>query len=368
MVIAVDAGCLGITDERLKGGVYQVSVHLLEELTAIDRKNTYLLYSFHPIDEVVMKGFGRKTKNLIVTPTKGWMKIWLPMQLLQDRPDVFLGLNQALPQQVPHVSKYKTVVLFYDIAFEKYPSMYSYTGSLEKLHGQSKYAAAHADRLISVSQATKKDIQSIYGIPKDKISVEYPGVEDVFFTNTKAYPYQYPYFLFVGAFKKTKNIPTLLNAFNYFSEKTEKEYHLLLVGADKWIDPDIEDVLRRLPPKIQKRVKTLGFVEEQILPMLYRGAEAFVSPSFYEGFGLPFLEAMASDVPIIGSNHGSIPEIVQEYGVLVDPRDAKAISDAMYEITQNSLVKKSMSAKALNRAKEFTWEKFAQGIYETLQI
>lgn len=366
MVIAVDAGCLGISDERLKGGVYQVAVHLFEELSIIDRKNTYILYSFHPIDEVVMKRFGKKVHNQVITPAKGWMKIWVPMQLLQDRPDIFLGLNQAIPQQVPHVTKYKSVVLFYDIAFEKYPTMYSYTGSLEKLHDNSKYAAEHADKIVSISQSTRKDIQSIYGRPKENITVAYPGVDPIFFSNTKAYPYQFPYFLFVGAFKKTKNVPAILKAFDYFSEKVDTEYHLLLVGADKWMDPDIEDVFRRMPMKLQKRVKTLGFVEEGILPMLYKGAVGFVAPSFYEGFGLPVLEAMASGIPVISSNHGSIPEIIQDGGILVDPRDARALSEAMYQVVQNPALKSTIVAKSLKRAKMFSWEKFARGVYDVL--
>src|SRR5437868_616190 len=129
MKIGVDAGCLGIKDERLKVGVYRVVVGLLRQLGKIDTVNRYNLYSFYPIDKELMRSFGPRMRNVLVVPSRGWMKIWLPFRILSQRPDVFLGLNQALPDKIANQPNYKAVAFFYDLAFEKFPEMYEYSGS-----------------------------------------------------------------------------------------------------------------------------------------------------------------------------------------------------------------------------------------------
>ncbi len=368
MVISVDAGCLGINEERLKVGVYQIAVHLFRRLKELDKTNTYLLYSFEPIDDELLQTFGENVKNIVVTPSKGWMKVWVPMQILRDNPDVFLGLTQAIPQKIPHITNYQTIVLFHDIAFEKYPTMYSYSGSLDKLHEHSKYAAENADKIISVSTTTKKDLQTQYNIPTNKIDVIHPGVDEVFGENVIPYLSKKPYFLFVGAFKKIKNVPGIIQGFQYFSEQTGLEYELMLVGGDKWFDSDIAIALQRLPQRVSKQVKMMGFVDDTLLRQLYAGALAFVSPSFYEGFGLTFVEAMASGIPVIGSTHGSIPEIVWDCGILVNPRDPKAIGDAMVRIANDARLREQLKIKSKERAKAFSWETFAKEVLKIITI
>src|SRR5438034_10973470 len=102
MKIGVDAGCLGIKDDRLKVGVYRVAVELLRQLGKIDKANRYYLYSFYPIDKKLMESFGPRMSNVLVVPSRGWMRIWLPFRILSQRPDVFLGLNQALPRKIAY--------------------------------------------------------------------------------------------------------------------------------------------------------------------------------------------------------------------------------------------------------------------------
>lgn len=357
MLIGVDAGCLGIKDKRLKVGVYEVAKNLLQVLSKIDKKNNYLLYSFYPIEQSLMKSFGPKMKNIVVTPTRGWMKAWLPMKIRKDKPDVFLALSQATPSYMPFRKKPYTISIFYDLAFEKLPKMYP--GSLSKLKRQSRDSAQNSDAIISISQSTKKDLIKLYKTNSKKIFLSYPGVSKTFKNTGKKYKSNKPYFLFIGSLKKTKNVPGIIRGFNYFLEKTELDFDLYIIGGDKWFDNEIKQVSKNA---LGNKIKFLGFIKEDKLAPLYRGAIAFVSPSFYEGFGLPMLEAMKSGCPVISSKAGSVPEVVGNAGVLVNPKNVKALGEAMIEIAKNTRKRKSLVKDGLKRADNFSWDKFAADV------
>lgn len=363
MKIGVDAGCLGITDERLKVGVYQVVKNLLIQLGKMDHENDYLLYSFAPIDKQLMKEFGVNMKNVVVIPSRGWTKIWLPLRLLLDEPKVFLALNQAAPFKFL-TSSYKTLGIFYDIAFEKYPALYSYAASVKRHKTHSKYLAETGDSFIAISQKTKEDVMKIYGISSDKITVAYPGVGDVL--DVLPYENKLPYFLFVGAFKKSKNIPAILKALRKFLDLSKKQYDLLLVGGDKWLDPEITQVFQKLPKNVQNHIKILGFVDEKTLVSLYKGTVALVSPSLYEGFGLPFVEAMKYGCPVIASNRGSLPEVIGDAGILVAPFNIEELSLALQQMT-NGKQREDLIAKSKKQAAKYTWENFAKIVLEKIK-
>lgn len=363
MKIGVDAGCLGVRDERLKVGVYTVVKNLLIELGKSDKKNSYLLYSFYPIERELLAAFGRNMKNIVI-PSRGWLRISLPLRLLKDRPDVFLAANQALPVQLPF-ARYKTVGLFYDIAFEKFPSLYSYAASVKKHRDNSKYLAQHADLLLAISKSTKKDIEDFYHILSKKILIAHPGI--VALKKQSSYKSKKPYFLFVGAFKKSKNIPVLLSAFATFRKKSKKDYQLLLVGGDKWLDPEIGKTLASLDKNTQKNIVQLGFVDEKRLVSLYSSAVAFVSPSLYEGFGLPFLEAQSLDCPVIASNQGALPEVVSTSGILVDPTNHAEIIRAMEKISFNKSLRLSLIKKGKQNIKKYSWKTFAKTVQSAIE-
>lgn len=375
MKIGVDAGCLGITDPQLQVGVYQVAKNLLVQLGKIDTKNEYFLYSFVPIEKQVLSEFGNCMRNIVVKPSKGWNKVWLPVQLAKDKPDIFLGLSQSLPAAALF-SSYKSIAFLYDLAFETYPDMYP--DSYEKLHNQTNALIKHAPHIITISQATKEAIIAS-DLSEDKISVVYPGVRDVVFPKDSGpsnlageqagmTPIKSgrPYFLFVGALKRIKNVPTLLKAFAHFFERSKKEYDLVLIGGKKWFDTDIEVVLQEMPEQYRKHIQFLGFVDDATMAAYYQGATAFVSPSLYEGFGLPFVEAMAAGCPVIGSNAGAIPEVVSDAGILVDPLDVTGLANAMERVSAYTSLRLKMKEAGIKRAKHFSWETFAQGVLEII--
>lgn len=358
MLIGVDAGCLGVRDERLKVGVYQMAKNLLLELGKIDQQNSYLLYSFYPIEKKLLLKFGRRMHNIIVKPSRGWLKIWLPLQMAKDKPDIFLALSQAVPLKLPFSPRPYTIGFIYDVAFEKFPAMYS--SSLIKLQKNTREVVKNSNFILTISNSTKEDIVSLYGISAKKIKPLYPGVSKIFNSKGVKCQSKKQYFLFVGALKKIKNVPNIVKGFSYFLRKTKKDYDLILIGGDKWLDENIQKTVVGL--KAERCIKTLGYVDEDKLARLYRSAVAFVSPSFYEGFGLTFLEAMASGCPVIGSKSGSIPEVVRNCGILVNPKSPKEIGKAMIILTQNQKARNKYIKRGIIRSKQFSWHTFAEKV------
>lgn len=353
MIIAVDAGCLSVADTSLKAGVYYVSLNLLRELSSIDTKNTYILYSFRPIPKDVMKQFSPKWKNSVL-PSKGWLSVSLPLAFAQRKPDVFLALSQAMPWYHP----FKTIGFIHGLDF--LPEFHGERN--KKLKKNSEYMIKQADHIVTTSEFLKKSLVSHYQC--NNVSVFPLGVNPLFFTDEKKHAEKIPYFLFVGTLKPSKNIPTILHAFAAFLQKTKKEYTLLLIGSDFWLDQQVTETIKSLI--IQKQVKVISAVDNELLVGYYRGATAFVSPSLYEGFGLPFVEAMAAGCPVIGSTAGAIPEIVGDAGILVDPMDVQGLANAMERIAAYTSLRLKLKELGIKRAKHYSWESFAKGVLQLI--
>lgn len=361
MIIGVDAGCLGVKDKRLKVGVYQAARNLLEQIGKMDKKNTYVLYSFYRIDTSLVKSFGPNFKNVVVKPVRGWTKIWLPLQLLKDKPDVFLGLSQALPLKLP-LQTYKSILIVYDIAFEYHHALYK--DSWRKLHEETSHAVKSAESIIAVSQATKTDLIATYAVSPERITVSYLGGRKL--PKPKAYDQQKDFYLFVGSLKPSKNIPRLLDAFHRFLEKTHADIDLLLVGGDKWIDERIEESMQKLPEKTKKQIKFVGNIDDDELAWLYEKTLCMVSPSIMEGFGLPFVEALSFGKPVIGPLTGSVPEVVGDAGILVDPKAVQAIATALTRMG-DARQRDIFAKKAKQQAARFDWQIFAKTVYTAIQ-
>ncbi len=352
MIIGVDAGCLGITDNRLKAGVYYVAFHLLQELSLLDTKNKYILYSFHPISKEIMQQFSHSWENTVLS-SKGWLSISLPLAFAKQKPDIFLALSQAMPWHHP-----KTIGFVHGLDF--LPEFHG--GRNKKLKNNSEYMIRHADKLITTSLFLKESLMKQYH--RENIVVSPLGVDENFFINEEKYIANVPYFLFVGSLKPSKNIPHILKAFSLFLEKTKKEFTLLLIGSDFWFDKHISETIKSL--KLEKHLTILPFVENTSLPAYYKGATAFISPSLYEGFGLPFVEAMASGCPVIGSNVGALPEIVGDAGILVDPLDIYSLANAMERMAAFTSLRLRLQEQGKRKAKEFTWKNFAKGVFDVM--
>jgi len=359
MKIGVDAGAVGIHDKRLKVGVYHLSVQLLLHLGKIDRSNQYFLYSFHTIDKKLLSTFGDNFQNIVVRPRKGWASIWLPLRARRDKIDVFLGLNQFVPNFLSKNTR--KIGFIYDLAFLKYPHMFPDSGG--QLTRITESVISKSDDIVTISHNSKKDIMKHYRVEGKNIHVIYPGYKKLKVQKGK----KADYFLFIGALKKGKNIPNVILAFDIFQKNHSSDIKLIIVGGDKWRDDGIKKAMNEVSGGTKRKVIFEGHVSDRELEKLYSKALAFVSPSFYEGFGLTHVEAMASGIPVIASDKGSLPEVVGDAGILVDPNSPQQIAKAMLSISKNKKLRDQLSKKGVEKSKNYSWIKFAKGLHERIQ-
>lgn len=232
-----------------------------------------------------------------------------------------------------------------------------------------------ADKIITISNYTKYDLINETGISSDKIETIYLGVDEQFRVLPqeevenikKKYNLPEKFILYVGSEQSRKNFPMLIKAF----KKLLKDFNLQNIKLVKVGRPQISTSQRQktfnliYQLNLQKDIIFIDYVSEEDLTSIYNAASLFVFPSLYEGFGLPPLEAMACGTPVITSNVTSIPEVVGDGGILIDPYDIKNLANAMYEMLTNNGLSDEMIKKGLNRAKIFRWEKTAN---ETLKV
>lgn len=232
-----------------------------------------------------------------------------------------------------------------------------------------------AEFIIAISHSTKKDLVKLYSIPEERIKVIYLGIDHEHFCERERtsslyqmfdLPPQYKYILHLSMEARRKNVAGIIQAF----AKLRKEYGLDDVKLIKAGAPTHQRDRRRNLNLIEKlrleeSVIFLDDIPEKDLPSLYGAADLFVFPSFYEGFGLPPLEAMACGTPVITSNTSSLPEVVGDAGIMVDPHDVNGLAKAMYDVLTNDQLRENLVKKGLERAKLFSWEKTAR---ETLRV
>lgn len=232
-------------------------------------------------------------------------------------------------------------------------------------------SARRAARVIAISEASKQDVVDLLGIPAEQVAVTYLGVDSgVFYphaaTDVEAVlarcGVSQPYVLYVGKLEPRKNLPALIEAFDSISH-IFPDHSLVIAGNPGW---DYQVVYERAKQvSCRERICFTGFVSDMDLPALYSGADLFVYPSSYEGFGIPVLEAMACGTPVITSNVSSLPEVAGDAGLLVDPLDIAGLAGVMRRVLTDAELCQQMRKRGLKRAKQFTWEKAA---WRTLQV
>ncbi|ABD41837.1 glycosyl transferase, group 1 [Methanospirillum hungatei JF-1] len=222
-----------------------------------------------------------------------------------------------------------------------------------------------SDKILAISEHTKRDLIIRYQIPPDKIDVTHLGVSNHFRPYDHDLIQQYklkksllnPYILFVGALEPKKNIPNLIKSF-WMCLKKKPDLNLVLAGKPSWKYDEIFSLIHSL--KLEKKIRVLNFIPYEELPLLYNGAEVFVFPSKYEGFGLPPLESMKCGTPVIVSNRSSLPEIVGENGLMVNPDNVLELKNLILKIIENPDYRRKLKEYYMKQAEKFTWEKCIQ--------
>lgn len=357
MIIGIDAGALAVFDTRLHVGVYYITKYLIEYLLSHDKKNTYRLYSFAPITQSITLPKSPRVRSIVLTPSFGYMRLRLPIELALRPVDVFLGVSQTIP-----VMKAGGIGFIYDLGFLDLPE--GYKDSYAKIKSQTEFVAHSASHIITISEYTKKQVVDTYHISSKKISVAYLGVNPVFSPKGTVYKHKRPYALFVGSLKKQKNIPVLLRAFSEFRKKLKIPYDLLLIGGNFWEDKEIKETIKKY--SLESSVHALGPKEQQQLPAYYRGAGMFCSPSLIEGFCMPVAEAMATGTPVIVSDRGALPEVVGDAGIVVPATDVRKLAEHMLTVATDTKKRNSMIEKGLIQAKKYTWDAFGAAVVKVM--
>ncbi|MBI2133047.1 glycosyltransferase family 4 protein [Candidatus Woesearchaeota archaeon] len=227
--------------------------------------------------------------------------------------------------------------------------------------------ARNCDKIITVSQASKRDIISRLKVSANKISVIYEAASDIYKPQKRSNPLlKYgangEYILFVGALEPKKNLTTLIKAYSMLRNKDHK---LVLCGKKGWYYKDILGEIMK--HGIERDVIFTGYVPLEEMPAMYSNASVFCFPSLYEGFGLPVLEAMKCGVPVIASNTGSIPEIAGNAAIFTDPNDPKELSEKIDETITSKKLKETLKRKGIEQASKFSWKKTAKETIKAYQ-
>ncbi len=277
---------------------------------------------------------------------------------------------------IPFGVKGKKICTIHDLAFKRYPETVNLK-TRKFLEYRIKKTIKRADKIVVVSKFTADELMELYGVPSEKITVIYNGVDfNLYNENVKREEIDKvlekrelsygKYFFYLGTIEPRKNIYRMVGAYAKCVSRLKAEGKeapkLVLGGKLGWYYDEILERIKR--ENIEDNIRLLGYVDENEKPELYSGALAFLFPSLYEGFGLPIAEAMACGTPVLTSNSTSLVEIAGESAVLCDPLSEDDIAEGMYRLAVEPDLRERLSKSGSQRAKEFDWDSSAEGLYE----
>jgi glycosyltransferase involved in cell wall biosynthesis len=362
---------IGIDARKLHDfGIGTYLQNLLRQLARLDAEWEYVLFC-KPEDRAWIDELGPNFRAVVVraAPYSVLEQLVIPLRLLRERVDVYHSPHYVLPLLVPCPS----VVTIHDCIHLMFPQYLPNRLAPYYARLFMWWAAHRSARVMTVSEASKRDILRFFDIGAAKVSVIPNAIDERFRVPPpdeeahrirERFQLHEPFVLYAGNVKPHKNVERLIEAFYQLHANGFDDLKLLIIGNDisKYA------TLRRSihAHNLHKYVRFLGFVPDQTLAILYRLASVFVFPSLYEGFGLPPLEAMASGTPVVTSNVSSLPEVVGTAAVLVDPHDAHAIAEGIAHVLYDARLREELRRRGLERAASFSWETAARtvrGIY-----
>jgi len=355
---------LGIDAREIQNGVYtgigRALVNFLWYFSELNNEDTCVLFSSQkiPID------FSPRIKNIVLSEhiTLIWDQWQLPQALKKEKVDVFYSPYYKVPLMKPCIMVSAILDLMY-LTFEPYYKKMSwFTKVYYAIFGRAY--AWRSDKILTCSEYSGHDIQRVYGVEKKKIEIIPLSVGDIYRPDTGLSMIEGRYILYVGNFKEHKNVGNLIEAYAALALEFP-DLKLVLAGPKEHTYPKLVELVNR--HGLAHRVVFPGKISEKDRPqILYSQAEVFVMLSLYEGFGLPPLEAMACGVPVVVSNRTSIPEVVKDAGLLLDPNDIAAVSDAIKKIITSESLKKEMVIKGLCYSKEYDSRRISAQMYDFL--
>lgn len=350
------------------GGISQYILHLLPALAEIDQENRYSLFHMRRDGRSHTPSATNFNRRNVFTPCHHKLEPWaLGMELLPYRLDVLHSPDFIPPQWGAR----RRMITVHDLNFIFYPQFLTQE-SMRYYANQIERAVQVADHISADSHATRHDLIEQLRVPPEKITTVHLAANPLY---ERAYEetavsatlqkYNLPrnFILFVGTLEPRKNLPFLIRAYDQLLRQDEIDVPLILVGGKGWLYEEVFTTINELG--LQEKVRHLSGIFDEQLAHLYHAAGVLVTPSHYEGFGLPALEAMHCGCPVIVSNRGSLPEVVGEAGIKLALDDEAIWTDTLRRVLKDSALREKMITRGYAQAKTFTWQKAAE---MTLQI
>jgi glycosyltransferase involved in cell wall biosynthesis len=343
--------------------------NLLRHLARIDRDSEYVLLCQAP-DVGIAAQLGPNFRAVLEpAPTYSFREqLHVPWVLHRERPDVFHAPHYVLPP----LTRCRSVVTIHDCIHLMFPQYLPNRAAYVYARASMWSAARQAHRILTVSEASKRDIIHFFSVPPEKVIVVYNAIEERFALTPSAeaiervrerYQLNHRFVLYVGNIKPHKNLVRLIEAFAELRTRGFDDLKLLIIGDEISKLPALRRAVHS--HKLHKHVRFLGFLEDETLSILYRLAAVFVFPSLYEGFGLPPIEAMASGTPVVTSNVSSMPEVTGDAAVLVDPYNVESIVDGIARVLNDPALAAELRRKGMARARDFSW---ARSVARTREV
>ena len=356
-------------------GIGRYCRELVQALVELDEENEYVLFvaGRPPPDQrqTLQARFGTCPNvrlRLAPIPERWLVRLWhrlqvpLPVEMFTGPLDIFHSPDFTLPP----VRNAKKLLQIHDLSFLRVPE-HADPRLRRFLETVVPRCVQQANLVLADSQHTKRDTVELLQVPSDRVMVILGAVEPGFhpvrdeqeLERVRAcYDLPESFILGLSTLEPRKNFIGLIEAYDMLVGRTAAPHHLVIGGGKGWL---YEDIFRRVAELgLEDRVHFLGFVAEENLPALYTLADVFAYPSFYEGFGLPVLEAMACETPVVASNASSLPEVVGEAGLMVSPADTEGLARALERILTDPSLREMLVAHGRDQASRFTWERAAR--------
>ncbi len=342
-------------EKKVGVSVYALNI-LIYFSTIADSKNKFVVYLKKP-PLLDLPDENEFFKYKVIHGKFLWSQIFLPFELYSNKNiDVYFSPAHYLPRFCP----VPQVVTIHDLAYLYFPNEFT-KKDLWQLKNWTNVSIKKARQIIAVSKTTKKDIMKNYGIDEAKVTVVYNGFEKTLKAKTSTVKLK-KYILFVGTIQPRKNLEILIDAFNKFIQ-INKDFKLVLVGKKGWLYESIFEKVKTM--RLENKVIFTGHITDEELVSYYTNAFCLTLPSLYEGFGIPVLEAMSYNCPVISSFSSSLPEIGGDACLYFDPKNTDDLLEKLNILQNNSKLRKELILNGKQRIKDFSWKKCGK---ETLEV
>lgn len=366
MNIAIDIRTI---KERMSGVGYYIK-NISKNLLSIDKINNYYFLTNQKESNVLRGIDNNRNPEIIRTFISNenhvlgdlWENTIFPLKLKRRNIDIFHGPAFLIP--LVKIG-YRSIATVYDLIVFLFPGSIPFKYGLY-MKELLKLVAKRADKIVAVSNNTRSDLIDILNVPEEKIEVVYGAADERFYPISdkerlenirRKYRINKNVILCVGNLEPRKNLLKVFEAYYILKDKIGKDYEIVICGERKWAFDLIKSSIKRYG--IEDSIIFTGYVPDEDMPFLYNLADLFVFPSLYEGFGIPMLEAMKCGIPTVVSRTSSMPEVVGNSAMLINPHDAEEIANSIYLLVTDSDLRREKIDAGKARAREFSWEKSA---------